>query len=153
MWRADSLEKTLMLRKIEGGRRRVDRGWDSWMASPTQWTWVWVTSGNCWSTGKPGPWGRKELDMTEHLNWTEKCSSPFSSGWSQLQSFWEGDMHAPSAERTELLSALTWPCLHVSLLYTLIHSILCYQGLAPEWWKEVLSCMESCTIRVHLPHH
>ena len=31
-----------------------DRGWDGWMASPTQWTWVWVNSGSwCW-TGKPG---------------------------------------------------------------------------------------------------
>ena len=35
MRRTDSLEKTLMLGKIEGGRRRDDRGWDSWMASPT----------------------------------------------------------------------------------------------------------------------
>ena len=35
MQRTDSLEKTLMLGKIEGGRRR---GWDGWMASPTQWT-------------------------------------------------------------------------------------------------------------------
>ena len=39
MWRTDSLEKTLMLGKIEGGRRD-DRGWDGWMASLTQWTWV-----------------------------------------------------------------------------------------------------------------
>ena len=31
-----------------------DRGWDGWMASPTQWTWVWVNSGSCWWTGKPG---------------------------------------------------------------------------------------------------
>jgi len=31
----DSLEKTLMLGKIEGRRRRDDRGWDGWMASPT----------------------------------------------------------------------------------------------------------------------
>ena len=42
MWRADSFEKTLMLGKIEGRRRGEDRGWDGWMASPTQWTWVWV---------------------------------------------------------------------------------------------------------------
>ena len=42
--RADSLEKTLMLRKIEGRRRREGgREWDGWMASPTQWTWVWAT--------------------------------------------------------------------------------------------------------------
>ena len=38
MWRADSFEKTLMLGKIEGRRRRGDRGWDGWMASPTQWS-------------------------------------------------------------------------------------------------------------------
>jgi len=39
MWRANSLEKTLMLRKIEG-RKGANGGWDGWMASPTQWTWV-----------------------------------------------------------------------------------------------------------------
>ena len=44
MWRTDSLEKTLMLGKIEGRRRRDDRGLDGWLASPTQWTWVWVNS-------------------------------------------------------------------------------------------------------------
>ena len=31
-----------------------DRGWDGWMVSPTQWTRVWVSSGNWWWTGKPG---------------------------------------------------------------------------------------------------
>ena len=45
MQRADSLEKTLMLGKIEGRRRREDRGWDGWMASLTQWTRVWANSG------------------------------------------------------------------------------------------------------------
>ena len=38
MWRTDSLEKTLMLGKIAGRRRRGDRGWNGWMASPTWWT-------------------------------------------------------------------------------------------------------------------
>ena len=41
--RTDSFEKTLMLGKIEGGRKR---GWNGWMASLTQWTWVWVNSGS-----------------------------------------------------------------------------------------------------------
>ena len=54
MRRADSLEKTLMLGRIEGRRRRGYRGWDGWMASPTQWTCVWANSGRWWSTGKPG---------------------------------------------------------------------------------------------------
>ena len=47
------------------------------MASLTQWTWVWVNSRSWWWTGRPGvlqlqrPWGCKELDTTEQLNWTE----------------------------------------------------------------------------------
>ena len=30
------------------------RGWDGWMASLTQWTWVWANYGRWWRTGKPG---------------------------------------------------------------------------------------------------
>ena len=52
MWRADSLENTLILGKMEG-RRRDDRGWDGWMASPTRWTWVWASSRSWWWTVKP----------------------------------------------------------------------------------------------------
>ena len=54
MRRADSIGKILILGKIEGRRRRDDRGWDDWMASPTQWTWVWVDSRSWWWTGRPG---------------------------------------------------------------------------------------------------
>ena len=32
----------------------ANRGWRGWMASLTQWTWVWVSSGSWWWTGKPG---------------------------------------------------------------------------------------------------
>ena len=72
MWRNDSVEKTLMLGKIEVRGKGDDRGWDSWMASPTRWTWVWVSPGSWWWTGNPGcsPWGCKESDTTERLNWT-----------------------------------------------------------------------------------
>ena len=31
-----------------------NRGWDGWMASPTQWTWVWINSRSWWWTGRPG---------------------------------------------------------------------------------------------------
>ena len=31
-----------------------DRGWDGWMASPIQWTWVWINSRTWWWTGRPG---------------------------------------------------------------------------------------------------
>ena len=53
MWRTGSLEKTLMLVKIEG-RRMDDRGWDALMASPTWWTFSNASSGSWWWTGKPG---------------------------------------------------------------------------------------------------
>ena len=54
MRRANSLEKTLMLGKIEGWGEGDDRGWDGWMVSSTQWTWVWVNSRSWWWTGRPG---------------------------------------------------------------------------------------------------
>ena len=38
MQRIDSLEKTLLLGKTEGKKRRGDRGCDGWMASLPQWT-------------------------------------------------------------------------------------------------------------------
>ena len=34
--------------------KETNRGWDGWMASPTQWTWVWAISRSWWWTGKPG---------------------------------------------------------------------------------------------------
>ena len=43
MQRPDSLEKTLMLGKTEGRRRRC-RGWDDWIALPIQWTRIWANS-------------------------------------------------------------------------------------------------------------
>jgi len=69
MGRTDPLEKTLMMGKTEGRRRR---GWHCWIASLTQWTWVWVNSGSWWWTGRPvmlqsmGSQSRTGLS-----NWTE----------------------------------------------------------------------------------
>ena len=40
--------------RLKAGGEGDDRGWDGWMASPTQWTWVWVNSGSWWWTGRPG---------------------------------------------------------------------------------------------------
>ena len=38
---------------LKAGREGDDRGWDGWVISPTQWTWVWASSGRWWRTGKP----------------------------------------------------------------------------------------------------
>ena len=58
-----------------------DRGRDGWMASLTQWTWVWVSSRS--GDGQGGLaccslWGHKESDMTEQLNWNGRNWTLFS---------------------------------------------------------------------------
>ena len=40
--------------RLRAGGEGDDRGWDGWMTSLTQWTWVWVNSGSWWWTGRPG---------------------------------------------------------------------------------------------------
>ena len=40
--------------RLRTGGEGNDRGWDGWMASLTQWTWVWASSRRWWRTGKPG---------------------------------------------------------------------------------------------------
>ena len=74
MQRTDSLEKTLMLGKIEGKRRRGwHRGWDGWMLSPTQWTLVWVNSRSWWWTGRPGVLQSMRSQRVEH-NWATELN-------------------------------------------------------------------------------
>ena len=75
MWRTDWSEKILLLGKIKVGGEGDDRGQDGWVASPTQWTWVWVNSGSWWWTENPdmlqSMWlQRVRHDWVTELNWT-----------------------------------------------------------------------------------
>ena len=74
MWRSDSCEKTLILGKIEGRSRRDDRGWDGWMASLTQWTWVWVNTGSWWWTGRPGTLQSMSLQRDDRHTWATELN-------------------------------------------------------------------------------
>ena len=76
MQRTDSLEKTQMLGRLKEGGEGDDREWDGWMASLTQWTWVWVNSGSWQWTGRPGMLQSMGFQRVRHnwvteLNWTE----------------------------------------------------------------------------------
>ena len=80
MWRTDSLEKILMLERLKVGGEGDDRGRDGWMASLTQWAWVWMNSGRLWRTGRPGVLHSMELQRVGHdwateLNCSLQCFS------------------------------------------------------------------------------
>ena len=57
-----------------------DRGWDSWMASPTGWTWVWTGSGSWWWTGKPGVLQSMGLQRVGH-DWVTELTWANPKDW------------------------------------------------------------------------
>ena len=59
--------------RLRAGGEGDDRGWDSWMASPTWWTWVCVDSGTWWWIGRPGMLWSMGSKTAGHdwVNWTD----------------------------------------------------------------------------------
>ena len=58
--------------RLRAGGEGDDRGWGGWMASPTQWTWVWVNCGSWWWMGRPGVLQfMGSQSQTQLSNWTE----------------------------------------------------------------------------------
>ena len=76
---------------LGAGGEGDDREWDGWMASPTRWTWVWVNSGSCWWTGRPGMlrfMGSQRVghDWVTELNWTEVTWT--HTTWLRVEEVW-----------------------------------------------------------------
>jgi len=70
------LKRSWCWERFKAGGEGNDRGRDGWMASPTLWTWVWVSSRSWWWTGKPGVLQSMEsqrvrYDWATELNWTD----------------------------------------------------------------------------------
>ena len=56
---------------LKAGGEGDDRGWDGWMASPTQWTWVWVSSGReAWRAAVHGV-AKSRTQLSDWTDWTE----------------------------------------------------------------------------------
>ena len=111
--------------RLKAGGEGGDRGWDGWMVSPTQWTWVWVNSGSWWWTGRPGmlqSMGSWRVYTNEQLNWTD-CKE-WRPGKPQRGTFMstntpKGPGDIPKAERTNFLCGhLATPALLPVLLNT-----------------------------------
>ena len=61
---------------LKAGGEEDNRGWDGWMASLTQWAWVWVNSGSWWWTGRTGMLQSMGSQRVRHnwvteRNWTD----------------------------------------------------------------------------------
>ena len=70
--------------RLEAGGEEDDRGWDGYMASPTPWTWDWVSSGSWWWTGQPGVLqsmgSHSQIQLSDWIQlitaWLAKSSEP-----------------------------------------------------------------------------
>ena len=99
MWITDSLEKTWCWERLKAGGEGDDQRWDGWMASLTQWTWVWVSSRSWWWTGRPGvlqSMGSQRVghDWATELNWTDMSlllmvHGPELRTWPSFRRDWE----------------------------------------------------------------
>ena len=80
----DSLEKTLMLGKIEGKRGREWQRMRCLDGITNSWTWVWASSGSWWWTGNPGMLQSMGLrSQTQLSNWTELIQWWKSTQWTR----------------------------------------------------------------------
>ena len=98
--------------KVEG--EGEDRGWHGWMASPTQWTWVWVNSGSWWWTGRPDmlqSTGSKRVrhDWVTELNWnsTQILLWNVLRGGSWVKC-WKAWILKPNCSDFKLISCVIW---------------------------------------------
>ena len=65
-------KRTWCRERLKAGGEGDDRRWDGCMASPTQWTWVWVSSESWWWTGKSGVLqSMGSQSQTRLSNWTD----------------------------------------------------------------------------------
>ena len=110
---------------LGAGGEGDDRGWDGWMVSLTQWTWVWVNSGSWWWTGRPGMLQfagsqRVRHDWATELNWTDSCLENSSD-----REAWQATVYRiAELDTTEVT------------LYAYMQDIFCLWQLCPsESWK------------------
>ena len=113
IWQTDSLEKKPWCwKRLRAGGEWDNRGWDGWMASPTQWTGVWASSRSWWWTGKPGmlqSMGSQKSDTAEGLNWTEVDRLELVLLWSLQRD------HGPVDTLTVDLTSKLWDDVLLSL--------------------------------------
>ena len=118
---------------MKAGKEGDDRGWDGWMASPTQWTWVWVIFWSWWWTGKIDVLQSMKSHRVEHDWMTElKCEfrlfeiSLFLKEWLYWMNFPLKTVFA-SSHRFSVIAFFIAICLYVVVFYSsLTSSLICW---------------------------
>ena len=97
MQRADSQKRPWCCERLKAEGEKGNRGWDGWMASPTQWTWIWANSKRWWGTGKPGLLVHGVTkSLTKLGDWTAKANQWGYNGvpWSLMTWDVEPEIHS-----------------------------------------------------------
>ena len=66
--------------RLKVGGKGDDRGWDGWMASLTQQTWVWLSSGSWWWTGRPDVMQSVRSQRVRH-DWSNLAAAACPLSW------------------------------------------------------------------------
>ena len=93
-------------KRLKAGGEGGDRGWDGWMGSLTQWTWVWASSGSGWWTEKTGVLQSMGLQRVGHNRVSEMTN------WKALS-------------KKEKKTHLTWPKIKMSLQQPMLRELKC----------------------------
>ena len=114
--------------RLKAGGEGDDRGWDGWMASPTQWTWVWVNPGRWWRTGRPCVLQSMGSQRVGYDWATEKQNYPLSGLTGHVILF--GD----TGQQHGAVKTVTVTCLHR-------HSWAIFKPIKSKIWKDFLKNM------------
>ena len=121
MWKLTHWKRPWCWERLKAGGEGDNRGPDSWMASPAQWTWVWASSRSWWWTGRPGML-QSTVSQRVGLHWTTEVN-------------WERQKSACMCAEVLSDSALVWLC---ASLWTAACQALLSSGISrQEYWSGV----------------
>ena len=119
MWKLTHWKRPWGWERLKAGGEGDNRGPDSWMASPAQWTWVWASSRSWWWTGRPGML-QSTVSQRVGLHWTTELN-------------WERQKSACVCAEVLSDSALVWLC---ASLWTAACQALLSLGISrQEYWS------------------
>ena len=129
------LKRSQCWERLKAGGEGNDRGWDGWMASPTQWTWVWVNSRSWWWTGRPGVLRFMGLQRVGH-DWVTELNWIFIASWSNIDQAFYDDTHL---YRYLVLDVLNEPLACAALKWFTVACLLFFNFAAEYFMEQMMT--------------